>query len=543
MATVRELVTIWGFDIDDKPIKNLEKGVKNVTDSLKVAGAIAIGAGAALFGMAKSVSLAGREISDTAKELSIGTDALQEYRAAGSQLGLTNSEIDSSFKSLKKTMGEARLGYGSGRTGVELLARETGELIDLNGTQEQSFDRIVNSLSKVKDETKRAAIAEQFFGGAGAKISAVLKNGTGDLEKYRKEFRELGGVMNQDTIKASIEFERAQKDILTILTGLRNEIGGELLPIMVDITKQFKQWFKENREIIKQNLKKTIQFLVDAFMLFVDLLKEAWKFTTRLTDRFGGLEKVAQTVLKVFAAIMALKLASGFGTIILSAIQFIGVLRQMGMAALIAQAKLLLIPLAIAGIVAAIALIAEDFVSFTEGRDSVIGRMLGGFDMMLEFIRKKMGGFASIVENVLVVLLTPIRVLINGFRNIGTAIDILKGKVSVLAGLKKIGGRFLNSLGFGIAGGDAAGFIGLDGTKGADQLAEKRNAGVGGARTALGTSKTSNQTKNQIEVKADINVTGLPPEEAKQAARLGIADAMAPMLRQTQRDLTPAVER
>lgn len=543
MATVRELVTVWGFDIDEKPLKNLENSIEDITGALKVAGAIAVGAGAALFGMAKNVSLAGKEISETSQELLIGTDALQEYRFAGEQLGLTNQEIDGSFRALKKTLGEARLGYGNGRTGVELLARETGVLLDLNGSQEESFDRIVNALSKVTDETKRAAIAEQFFGGAGQKISVMLKNGTADLAKYRKEFRELGGVMDQETIAASIEFERSQKEILAIITGLRNEIGGELLPVMVDLAKQVKEWFKANREIIKQNVKKTIGILVELFTTFVDLLGTAWRFVTRLTDRMGGLERVMRTVVKIFAAFLALKLASGFGSAILSAWQFIGVLRKMGAASLIAQAKLLLLPLAITAIVAAIALIAEDFVSFSEGRDSVIGRMLGGFDTMLKFIREKMGIFGTIIENVLVVILAPIRGVVNAFRAVGDAIDVIKGKMSVLQGLKSIGGRIANALGFGIVGGDAASFIGLGDTEGSRKMADKNGQARAGARTAVGTSRTSNQTKNQVDVKADINVTGLPPEEARQAARDGIADAIAPMLRGAQRDLTPEVER
>jgi len=544
MATVRELVTVWGFDIDDKPLKNMEKGVKDISDGLKVVGGIALAAGATLFGMAKSTSLAGEELAKTSEELLITSDALQEYRFAAEQVGLSTEEMDEAFRSLKKTIGEARLGFGSGRTGMELLSRETGVLLDLTGSQEEQFDKIVNSLAKVKDETKRAAIAEQFFGGAGQKISVMLKNGTKDLNAYREEFRELGGVMSKDAIEASRQFERAQRQIFAILKGIRNEIGAELLPILNELTAEFKEWFKSNRDLIKQNVKATIRVLVDIFKTFVIVLKQSFNFVTRLTDRMGGLERVAKMVFKILAAIMALKIATGFGTMVLSAWQLIGVMKKLGTAALIAKTKLLALPLAITAIVAAIALVAEDFASFSEGRDSVVGRIIEGIDEMIKNVKERFGFLGTVIQGALIGILTPVRAVVNGIRSIGTVIDMVKGKVGVLTGLKNIGGRILNTLGIGESVLSGAGMFGLDNTLGSKKMNDaRRQARVTGPVTAAPKSITQNQTTNQVEGKFDINVTGLPPEQAQQAARDGFADVFKTTLRQTQRDLTPEVER
>ena len=69
--TLRELVTVWGFDINVKPLQNVESSLKNIKSAAQTVGAIAVGSAAALFGMAEMVSRAGNEIRITADKIGL----------------------------------------------------------------------------------------------------------------------------------------------------------------------------------------------------------------------------------------------------------------------------------------------------------------------------------------------------------------------------------------------------------------------------------------------------------------------------------------
>jgi len=542
MATVRELVTKWGFEIDDKPLKKLDKGIADTKSSLKALGAIAIGTGAALFGMAKMTADAGNEIQVTSDKVGLSTDSLQEYRFAAEQAGVSAQQMDATFFNLNKTLGEARQGFGSGRDGIELLARETGSLIDLNGTVDQQFQQITDSLNLVTDEAKRAAIAEKFFGSQGREIATLLNKGSGAINKYREEFKALGGTMGSDLIKSSQDFIKAQSKIFTILKGIRNEVGAELLPAMVEVVDQFKEWFIQNRALIRQNIKKTIGLLVDAFKATIKILKTAFNLVQKLANMFGGLEKVVKILVGTFIALKALQLTSGFGNMVIAVFKLAKGMKFLGAQALIAQAKLMLMPLAVTAIIAALALLAEDFVAFSEGRDSIIGRIIAGFDEFFENMNSKFSGLGTFIKGILTIILTPIRAVVNAFRSISTVIDVIRGKMSFMKGLSNIGSRIANTLGFGDDTG-AAGMFGLDMEKKSDDIQDATSISPGSGVLAASGAKTTNNSTNNVNGKFEISVLGLPPEQAQKAAQDGFADIFGSTLREAQRDTTPQIER
>ena len=541
MTTIRELVTIWKFDIDAKPLKNLEAGLENIKTGVIAIGALTVTAGAALFGLAKVTADAGTEISVTADKVGLSTDALQEYRFVAKQAGIETSKMDSLFFNLNKTIGEARQGFGSGRDGLELLSRETGILLDLTGSMDEQFQTIVDSLGQIKDEAKRAAIAEKFFGGEGRQLATIIGLGSGEINKFRQSFRDLGGVMSKEAIKASKDFIKVQAEILTIITGVRNEIASEVLPVIIELGKKIKEWFKVNKELIKQNLKKFIKGLITVFKDTVKLLSKMFEFVDKLVKLFGGWEKAAKLVLTVFTAIMALKIASGFGSMVLAGFQFIGVLQQMGAAALLLQVKLFLIPIAITAIIAALALVAEDFVAFSEGRDSVIGRLIKGFDEFIDGLSGKFKIIGVLIKGFLGILLTPIRAVVNGIRSIGEIIDIISGKTEFLKGLQNIGKRALSTLSFGLAGEGGAGLLGLENIQKNVSATEK--AALGGGPPLMGLGASTTTTNNNTNGSFEINVMGLPPEDARLAAQDAFLDIFNSTLRGAQRDTTPQVER
>ena len=49
--------------------------------------------------------------------------------------------------------------------------------------------------------------------------------------------------------------------------------------------------------------------------------------------------------------------------------------------------------------------------------------------------------FGTIGKFLVTALLTPVRIIINGFKSLMAIVDVVRGKLSFMQGLKKIGGN------------------------------------------------------------------------------------------------------
>jgi hypothetical protein len=217
--------------------------------------------------------------------------------------------------------------------------------------------------------------------------------------------------------------------------------------------------------------------------------------------------------------------------------KFIFLLKALGSAALLANAKLLLIPLAIAAIIAAVFLIAEDIASFLEGRDSVIGRMFIGLEFLFKKLTDGFKGFGVAARLAIAVVLTPLRALINTLRTAVDLVNLVRGKTTIgqflgraaanIGGIFNIGGAAQQ--GFGTA---AFGPTGVEAGQGA----------ISGLASRARAAQAGNQVVTQ-QAELNVNVQGLPPEAAKEAAQASISDVLGGMFRETTRSARLATER
>ena len=539
---VRELVTIWGFDIDGKPLKDLDNGLKNIQGSVKAIGLLVVGASAAIFGLAKSTAIAGDEIAKTADKLGVGIETLQELQFAAGRAGVGIKSFNIGLQRFTRRAAEAAAGTGEAKEALSTLGIQlTDSQGNLRPTAELLSD-MADAFKKVPSQAERVRLAFKLFDTEGVQLVNLLQLGSGALDDFRKRARELGLVMSEKTARDSERFQDAQQDLLATLTGVRNLIGGELLPILTELTLEFTEFISTNRELIKVNVGKAIKILIDLIEDLVKIVRTTVKIFSSWAKIFGGTEKLAKALFKTLSTILALKFAVGIGQAA-QGLFFLGKrFALMGNQALIAQAKLFLIPLAIAAIIAAIALIAEDIFAFTQGEDSVIGRLISGFQEAFPELTKFFTGLFDIISFVVKDTIKEFQGFFSLMLKIGAGIkeffDPLFG--FIFKALKKLGGLI----------GPLLGRFGSFLSKRARELEGANQTGVlamGGGRAAASAGGVTSRTFNQRNIRAkneiNINVQGLPPDAAERIARESIDNQLGEIFRETGRTVEPAVER
>lgn len=156
-------------------------------------------------------------LGEVAQQLGVTTDALQEYRYAATQVGLSAEEMDQALSQLTRRAGEAASGTKAQAEAFEKLGISvkdangalvpTGELIPM----------IADAISRIEDPAARAAIEMDLFGRAGQKLEPLLAGGSAAVNQLRDAAHELGIVLSEDQIQRADDTADKLAAVKTVL--------------------------------------------------------------------------------------------------------------------------------------------------------------------------------------------------------------------------------------------------------------------------------------------------------------------------------------
>lgn len=190
----------------------------------------AIAAGAVVAAV-KDVTAAMDEIGKKADAIGIGTDALQELRAAAVSAGVSQGGLDKALEQLSKRLGEAEQGTGTAVKALEAMGLTAQELTGI--PLDQALGVIADRFAKLQDATDRTAAATQLFGREGVAMVNVLKGGASELEKSRQRFRDLGVVIDEELIRNAEEMQDRFDAASTVIGAQFSTVLGRLAPLLV----------------------------------------------------------------------------------------------------------------------------------------------------------------------------------------------------------------------------------------------------------------------------------------------------------------------
>lgn len=521
---LRELINQFGFDIDDAALARADKKVAGLSNRMKKLGDQSV-----QFGKKLSVGA-------TLPILGLGAAMVK----AASDAEETNSKFNTVFKDLQEesnqTARQLATDFGLSSTKARELLGDTGDLLTGFGfTQDSALD-LSNQVNQLAVDL---ASFTNFSGGAEGASKALTKALLGE----RESIKSLGISILEEDVKRKVQenrlkgltfaSERQAKAFATLQLAQQqsqNAIGdfsrtagsfANQFRILRARTQDAAESFGKILLPIALKLVKGLQRI----LIFFEKLPGPVKETILVV---GGLVAALGPLLIIFGSIV-----NAIGVLLPLGAKLITFFKLAGNGALIAQAKLLLIPLAIAAIIAAIALIAEDIQAFLEGRDSVFGRLISGLDAAFSALGKKFQGFGDIAKAVISGILTPLRLLINAIKTGVGLIDVLRGKKSIGNFFKDAGDNLRNVLDPSRTTGSLGGALGFGGdVNPVAGLAARAQAQQAGGATQVAQSAELN-----------VNVQGLPPEAAKEVAQASITDSLGGLLRDTARAARPAMER
>lgn len=171
-------------------------------------------------------------IEDTAGSLGITTQALQELNYAAEQGGIRQGQMAAGLAALERNSVAAAAGSGGAAEAFRALGihvRDSGGQV--RGASDLMTD-IATAMGRIENPSRRAAIAQHLFGGAGRRLLTVLHDGEGGLAQWRQEFAALGGGIGDDAIATAGQYGDSLNRMNLVMTGLRAQVANALLPVL-----------------------------------------------------------------------------------------------------------------------------------------------------------------------------------------------------------------------------------------------------------------------------------------------------------------------
>lgn len=502
MATVRELVTKWGFEINDKPLKDMNAAIKDATIAVAAVGGAMVAAAGTIFGFAKFTANAGEEALKMSQKLGISTVEFGRLSHAAHMADIDSSSFGTAMRFLSKNLVSASEGSKqTAKSFSELgipLRNNDGKLKSSN----QLLLEVADRFKKLEPGPKKTAMAMELFGRAGADMIPLLNKGSEAIKGMGDEAEALGLTFTETEAKLSDDFNDSLKETQAIFTGIRNTIGKQLIPVVMELVKEFNEFLKENRVAILEN----ISFIIEGLGGFV---KKLWGFFKALVTSakgfiqlFGGFKKVFSIVSAIAAVIGGGILLHAIGALTTAVIGLVGWFTAANIAALA-------IPIAIGAAVALIGLIIEDIVTFFQGGDSFFGDIVNYLKTEFPNAFKLIKGYIDIwifqFQFLWSIIQRVASSLIQAFTLVGQVLNSIFAPI-----FEKIGSII------GLAARFAGPLLG--------KLGETMSAGASVAAKAL--PSISNVSSMNVNAPINVNAGGLPAGQAVSAIENGLGNGI-----------------
>jgi hypothetical protein len=257
--------------------------------ALAAIGTAAVTAAGSIFALTKQAAEYAGTIMDAMEMTGLGAETLTALDYAAKISGSSIEEVTKATIKFSRTIGEAAKGSKEAQDRLASLGINPQEALnDLDGALSKVFRRIMS----LPPSVQRSTAAYEAFGKAGAKLLPMINTLDGDLEGFIEKAREVGVVMDDQTVIALDAFDENLQRIQAQLGGLTRQIGIAFLPVLSEMATEFESFVKNNQEDIKQlgsDVSGFVRLAMDRFKTLISYLKENQYLWEGLKASTGGI--------------------------------------------------------------------------------------------------------------------------------------------------------------------------------------------------------------------------------------------------------------
>ncbi len=268
---------------------------------LAVSGAV----GAPLVAAIGKFTSVGDQFDKMSKRTGVSVEALSELQFAAEQSGSNVESLEKGLRRMAGVVDDAGRGMATAEDALAGVGLSAAALAGL--TPEEQFKAIANGLDGVTDASKKAALAQDIFGRAGAELIPMMAGGAAGIEALQQQARDLGLTISTETAADAAELTDAinilRKTVRAVAIAVGSAFAKSLTAIVTRVAKvatRIGAWVKAN-----QALMLTVGKVVAVIGGVGAALVAAGALISGLGAALGGLVPVVTALGGVLAAIVS----------------------------------------------------------------------------------------------------------------------------------------------------------------------------------------------------------------------------------------------
>ena len=307
MAENKIGIVITVKDTFSKGLDKLRKGLNVMKKAVLAASAATVALGIGFAKIAKSTAATGDLFQKMAQKIGVSATALSELKFAAEISGASIQEVGNSLRLLSKRMLDAKQGLAEAKRSFEALNIEVTDTTGNLKAADAVFLEAVEAINKLGSETEKTALAQELFGRSGANLLPLIRLGKEGIQALREEATKLGITFSDIEANQAAEFNDSMLRLGSAFTGLKNQIGKELIPAFSEIAKAvtksliqlrtqegFEEWAQKVAKGVVGAFQTMVIFILGLPATFQKVISTLNKTLAVVNGLFQGIIKLAR---------------------------------------------------------------------------------------------------------------------------------------------------------------------------------------------------------------------------------------------------------
>ena len=256
-----------GYDYEDEDLQNFKGDIEKVNSVVGTMVKAALAGAVALTGLVVATTAAADEQGKLAGEVNTSVEDIDALTHALQLSGGSADGMASSLRGIARRASEAQRGIGEGVEAFGLLGIS---VTNANGELKSSDQLLIEVAGAMEglSAARQIELAEKL--GLSGSIR-LLQQGRDEVVRLTEDARALGVTTQKDAAIAA-EFQDGLTRLWRVVKQISLTLTRELAPIMTRVSNTFLEWWKQNREIIQQNIAGFFDKAAQAARIFVAVL-------------------------------------------------------------------------------------------------------------------------------------------------------------------------------------------------------------------------------------------------------------------------------
>lgn len=209
--------------------KSFSTGLENASKKMTGVSVAAAGVVTGMVAASKKSATLGAKIDDLSQRFGISAETIQEWQYVAVQCGVDSEVFAKSLVKMRSAMADLSTGTVSNATKA---LQSLGISPEQFRTQEEMFDGIVETLSKVQDITLQTAYANEIFGDKIAtEMLPYINTGAEDIKKFKDEFAAMPSL-SEEQVAALATLDDTYYRLSETMQYATAQLGVAFAPIM-----------------------------------------------------------------------------------------------------------------------------------------------------------------------------------------------------------------------------------------------------------------------------------------------------------------------